>query len=145
MIEKSVVLPCDPERAFALFTRRVGEWWPQERRHTGDPASAMFLEPTGRFYERGKDGREVELGRVRVWEAPHRLVLDWYPGTDAEHPTEVEVLFAPEPAGTRVLVQHRPTKASEALFSSRAPRYQSSWDLVLAALARAGAGPLAMR
>ncbi len=139
MIEKSVVLPCSIERAFALFTEEISAWWPPDRRHTGDPESTMQLLASGRFYERARDGREVELGRVRAWEPPARLVLDFYPGTDADHPTEVEVRFAGEgaPSSTRVTILHRPTPASEALFHGSAPRYHASWDRVLAALVSA--------
>lgn len=139
-IEKSVVLECGVERAFALFTREISAWWPPERRHTGDAESEMFLLESGRFFERARDGREVELGRVVEWEAPMRLVLEWYPGTDALHPTEVEVRFVsrPEdPTSTRVDIVHRPTVASRELFGARAPRYDGSWDLVLGALVRA--------
>jgi hypothetical protein len=137
MIEKSVFLPCSQERAFELFTREISAWWPPERRHTSDPSSQMFLLESGRFYERASDGKEVELGRVRAFEAPRRLLLDFYPGTDAAHPTEVEVDFLPEEGGTRVVIHHRATKASESLFGARAPRYVASWDVVLPALARA--------
>lgn len=134
MIAKHVVLPLPLDAAFRLFTERIGEWWPPERRHTGDPRSAIFLEATGRFAERAGDGREVPLGRVRAWEPPVRLVLDWFPGTDPEHPTEVVITFAAHDDGTRVEVLHRPTAASRDLFDARAPRYGASWDLVLAAL-----------
>jgi hypothetical protein len=137
VIEKSILLPCSTERAFAIFTEEISIWWPPERRHTSDPSSAMFLLPTGRFYERANDGREVELGRVRAWEPPSRLLLDFYPGTDADHPTEVEVLFAAESgaSATRITVLHRATPESQAIFESRAPRFVSSWDLVLPSLA----------
>jgi uncharacterized protein YndB with AHSA1/START domain len=142
MIEKSIVLPCSLERAFALFTEQISSWWPPERRHTNDPNSTLSLQASGRFYERASDGREVELGRVRAWEPPSRLLLDFYPGTDAQHPTEVEVQFAREQASdtrTRVTVLHRATPASAALFGARAPKYLDSWDAVLSALARAAA------
>lgn len=148
MIERTVVLPCPLGRAFALFTQEASTWWPPERRHTGDPASAIVLLASGRFYERATDGREVELGRVRAWEEPSRLLLDFYPGTDAEHPTEVEVTFTPASADagqTRVTVVHRATPASEALFGARVARYVASWELLLPALARAAAGALADR
>lgn len=136
MITRSVLLPRRPADAFALFTERASEWWPPERRHTQDPKSTIVLAATGRFSERSGD-REVQLGRVRVWDPPRRLILDWYPGTDAEHPTEVEITFASEGDGTRVTVQHRPLPVSAPLFEDRAPRYAASWDLVLAALVRA--------
>lgn len=136
-ITRTITLPCDTERAFLLFTRRISEWWPPERRHTGDPTSVIVLSEEGRFYEQGKDGHVVELGAVLAWEAPRRLLLDWYPGTDVAHPTRVEIRFEAEGSFTRVTVEHNPTEASEALFPLRAPRYEASWKLVLDALERA--------
>ena len=138
MIDKSVVLPCGPARAFSLFTEQISAWWPADRRHTPDPRSELFLSASGRFWERARDGHEVELGRVRVWNPPHGLVLDFYVGTDAAHPTEVEVRFIPEGEGTRVAVTHRPTALSKDMWERRAPRFERSWDVVLAALAAAG-------
>jgi uncharacterized protein YndB with AHSA1/START domain len=138
MITKTKELACDARRAFELFTTRAGDWWPARLRHTSGPASAIVMLATGRFYERGDDGHEVELGVVRAWEPPHRLVLDWYPGTDAERPTRVEVCFVDQGASsTRVEVRHDATPASEALFPARAPRYDAAWSLVLEALAGA--------
>jgi Activator of Hsp90 ATPase homolog 1-like protein len=134
VIEKSVLLPCAPERAFALFTGEASRWWPPQRRHTGDPSSQITLAASGAFFERAADGTTVDLGRVRVWEPPARLVLDFYPGTDPDHPTEVEVAFTPEGDGTRVRVLHGPTAASAAIFGDRAPTFSRSWEQVLAAL-----------
>ncbi|MCY1044498.1 hypothetical protein OV208_24475 [Corallococcus sp. bb12-1] len=139
MIEKSILLSCTDARAFTLFTSRISAWWPPERRHTNDPASELFLLATGRFYERARDGREVELGRVLEWAPPTHLLLDFYPGTDAEHPTRVEVRFIASsslPPTTLVKVIHRAGPDSEHLFGARAPRYAASWDLVLPALER---------
>jgi len=139
MIVRSVLLKLPPLAAFALFTQRAGDWWPPDRRHTDDPRSEIFLLPGGRFYERASDGREVELGRVRAWEAPVRILLDFYIASGPEQPTEVEIVFAAQPDGTRVTVIHRPTPASAAIWAARAPRYAASWQIVLAALARATA------
>jgi uncharacterized protein YndB with AHSA1/START domain len=137
---KSVLLVCSPARAFELFTEHASAWWPVERRHTKDPGSAIAMLASGRFWERAADGREVELGRVRVWEPPARLVLDWYPGTDAEHPTSVTIRFTPEGDGTRVTVEHVPTAASADLWGPRVARYAASWDAVLPALAAVAHG-----
>lgn len=139
MIEKSVVLPCDAARAFHLFTREISSWWPPSRRHTSDPASTLTLEPTGRFFERAASGLEVELGRVCAWEPPHRLLLDFYVGTDPEHPTRVEIRFEPLAKGTRVVVDHRPTPISQEMWDQRNARFASSWELVLQALEHAAA------
>lgn len=137
MMVKSVLLPLAPAAAFQLFTEKIGEWWPTDRRHTEDPASEIFLLESGRFYERARDGREVELGHVRSWDRPKRIVLDFFVATDPERPTEVEITFAAQRGGTQVTVLHRPKPVSEALWIERAPRYAQSWDIVLAALSRA--------
>ena len=135
MIQKSILLRCPPDEAFQLFTARVSEWWPPTHRLTKDPESELFLEQTGRFWERARDGREAELGRVLVWQPPLRLALDFYMGTNASQPTALEVTFSVENEGTRVTVHHRPKPESEALWNQRAPVFERSWDAVLAALA----------
>lgn len=135
MIDKSVVLPCRPERAFALFTEHAGLWWPAERRHTKDAASVIRMEASGRFFERSSDGTEVELGVVRLFEPASRLLLDWYPGTSSANPTQVEVRFETVNGGTRVTVHHSPGAAGPDVFGRNAAAYVRSWDMVLAALA----------
>jgi hypothetical protein len=137
MIVKSVVLPLAPVAAFELFTGKISEWWPADRRHTQDPSSEIFLLASGRFYERARDGHEVELGCVRAWELPSRIVLDFFPATGPDRPTEVEITFAAQEGGTRVTVAHGPKPVSQDLWTERAPRYARSWDAVLAALRRA--------
>ena len=139
MMVKSVMLPLAPRAAFELFTQRIGEWWPPARRHTRDPASEIFLLKSGRFYERARDGQEVELGHVRAWDLPRRILLDFFIATGPDHPTEVEITFTVHEGGTRVIVTHRPTLASADMWTDRAPTYARSWDTVLAALARAAA------
>ena len=139
MMVKSVVLPLSRVAAFELFTQKIGEWWPADRRHTQDPTSEIFLLESGRFYERARDGREVELGYVRSWDFPNRILLDFFIATGPEKPTQVEIAFAASGVGTQVTVTHGPKPASEALWKERAPRYEQSWSVVLAALSRAAA------
>ena len=135
MIQKSILLHRPPDEAFELFTARISEWWPQTHRLTKDPESQLFLEAAGRFWERSRDGREIELGRVTGWEPPNRLTLDFYMGTNSAQPTSVEVTFAPENEDTRVTIHHRPKPESEDLWNLRAPVFERSWDAVLLALA----------
>jgi uncharacterized protein YndB with AHSA1/START domain len=135
MIVKSVVLRCSPERAFSLFTEHAALWWPSERRHTHDAASEIRLEAYGRFFERASDGTEVELGIVRAFEPACRLMLDWYPGTGPDHPTQVEVTFEATDTGTRITIMHGPGRAGIEVFERNAPRYGQSWDLILAGMA----------
>jgi uncharacterized protein YndB with AHSA1/START domain len=134
VIVKTVVLRCDPQRAFTLFTEQAGLWWPDERRHTGDPASEIRLESYGRFFERASDGTEVELGFVRTFEPARRLIVDWYPGTGPDSPTQVEVTFEAIGAGTRVTIRHGPGAAGPERFGRNASAYDRSWDTVIAAI-----------
>ncbi|MFN8523537.1 MAG: SRPBCC domain-containing protein [Chloroflexota bacterium] len=134
MISHSVLLRCSPERAFTLFTQHIDSWWPAERRHAGDQRTEVFLLPNGQFFERTAAGHQIPLGKVVAWEPPDRIVLDFYPGTDPDHPTEATITFSREGARTRVTVQHRPLAASEHLWEDRAPRYVRSWEIVLDAL-----------
>jgi uncharacterized protein YndB with AHSA1/START domain len=147
MIEKSLFLPCAPERAFLLLTEQAGHWWPPDRRHTKDPESRILIEARGRFFERAADGTEVELGVVRVFEPPRKLVLDWYPGTGPSEPTHVEILLFPEGTGTRVQLFHKPGPHSASSYAKKAAAYERSWTLVLAAwldaAKAAGQGPTA--
>jgi hypothetical protein len=61
MMVKSVLLPLAPIAAFQLFTQKIGEWWPPDRRHTEDPASEIFLLESGRFFERAATGARWSL------------------------------------------------------------------------------------
>ena len=61
LVEKSVLLPCSMDRAFRLFTARIDEWWPPERRHLKHPQSVIALSED-RFWESAPNGDAVELG-----------------------------------------------------------------------------------
>lgn len=141
MIEQSILLPLKPTQAFDLFTLQISAWWPPERRHLNDANSQLFLLEDGRFFERASDGTELDLGRVRVWDAPRRIVLDFYMGTDAAHPTEVEIRFEAEGDATRVCVRHGPRDSSAALWDQRAAVFERAWRSVLAALRAAAVHP----
>lgn len=134
MISNSVLLSMTEVQAFAFVTERISEWWPPERRHTGDSRSEIVILASGRFYERAGDGREVELGKVTRWDPPRLIVLDFYIATGPNHPTEVEISFEPAGAATRVTVVHRPKPESVGLWNERSPRYATSWALVLSCL-----------
>src|SRR5215471_10537044 len=113
-VRKSVRVGAPRERAFEVFTAGIGRWWPKSH-HIGavDP-DAFVIEPRqgGRWYERGIDGSECQIGKVLVWDPPARLVLGWQLNADwtfdADLVTEVEVQFIAEGANaTRVELEHR--------------------------------------
>ena len=113
-VRKSVRVGAQPQRAFKIFTDGMGRWWPKSHHIGAADLDALVIEPKagGRWYERGVDGSECDVGRVLVWEPPARLVLAWQLTADFKFDagliTEVEVRFIAEGANaTRVELEHR--------------------------------------
>jgi uncharacterized protein YndB with AHSA1/START domain len=113
-VRKSVRVNAPPARAFEVFTAGIGRWWPKSHHIGASELDAPVIEPKagGRWYERGVDGVECDIGKVLVWEPPARLVLIWQLTADWKYDrdlvTEVEVRFIPDGAGaTRVELEHR--------------------------------------
>src|SRR5262249_38096841 len=93
-VRKRIVGGGDGERAFDVFTRRVGTWWPLHTHSIGgDRIVEVVVEERvgGRIYERHSDGGEGEWGRVLVWEPPARFAMSWYPGHDDSRATLLAV------------------------------------------------------
>jgi uncharacterized protein YndB with AHSA1/START domain len=138
-IRKSLVVNCSPERAFEVFTREIGSWWPVSQHSIGgDKITEVVFEEEigGRIFERHTGGGEGEWGRVLAWEPPHRFVMSWYPGQDATEATELEVSFAAEGEGTRVDLQHRGWERFGTAGAERRSGYDSGWGDVLGYYAR---------
>jgi uncharacterized protein YndB with AHSA1/START domain len=100
-----------PNRVFMAFTAEIGQWWSPnglfELNGRRDGRLSIEAGVGGRVVEFYPDGAQFEVGHVRVWDPPERLVLSWraasFP-TDRE--TEVHVRFEDVAGGTRVVVEH---------------------------------------
>jgi uncharacterized protein YndB with AHSA1/START domain len=103
-----------PSRAFDIFTADIDKWWRRgmKFRNSASPASLLCIEPKagGRLFEAFEaQGTQhvIEVGRVRVWNPPSRLVFSWRTTDFAPHEkTEVEISFEPSASGTLVTVTH---------------------------------------
>lgn len=98
-----------PERAFAVFTGEIGDWWrPNGLFQTTPRAPGRLAFEGGRLIETRAGGKVFEIGKVMAWEPPTRLVFSW---RQASFPpdlhTEVEVRFEAVGQETRVSVEHR--------------------------------------
>ena len=100
-----------PHRAFRAFVEEIGEWWrPNVLFQTTPRPGVLSFEPGegGRLIETREGGKVFEIGTIRVWEPPGRLVFSW---RQANFPldlhTEVEVGFEAVGEETRVSVEHR--------------------------------------
>jgi uncharacterized protein YndB with AHSA1/START domain len=113
-VRVTVSVDAPPALAFDVFTQEIDLWWRRglKFRHFGGERALIAIEPHegGRVFESaGADGPVHEIGRVRVWQPPSRLVFEWRLSNFAVgERTEVEVVFEPSPRnGTRVTVTHR--------------------------------------
>lgn len=101
-----------PARAFAAFVDEIGAWWRPNALFQTTPRAPgrLAFEPGegGRLTETLANGKVFEIGKIRVWEPPSRLVFSW---RQANFPfdlhTEVEVRFEAVGEETRVSVEHR--------------------------------------
>jgi uncharacterized protein YndB with AHSA1/START domain len=115
-VRASIVVEAPIERAFSVFTKDIGSWWPPEHHILQAELAEMVFEarPGGHVYDRGADGSECHWARVLVYEPPTRVVLSWDVSprwqveTDPAKTSEVEVRFVSEsPTRTRVELEHR--------------------------------------
>ena len=108
----SLRVAADAERAFAVFTREVGQWWCPNAMFAFTPRSPgrlAFEEGLGgAFTETLPNGKVFEIGRITAWEPGARLAFTWRQATFRPgQMTQVEVRFEPMGEETRVTVEHR--------------------------------------
>jgi uncharacterized protein YndB with AHSA1/START domain len=104
-------VPAPPARAFEAFTAEIGQWWRPNGMFQFTPRSPGVLSfepgPEGRLVETLPNGKVFEIGKVRAWEPPLRLVFGWRQATFAPgQDTEVEVRFEAVGDETRISVTH---------------------------------------
>ena len=116
VVRRQIVVDAPVEKAFAVFTERLGDFKPPEHNLLGAPIAETVFEPRigGHIYDRATDGTECHWAHVLVYEPPRRVVFSWNIGptwqleTDQENASEVEVRFVEEtPERTRVELEHR--------------------------------------
>jgi uncharacterized protein YndB with AHSA1/START domain len=134
-LEKSVHVPCAPDRAFQAFTAEIAQWWPLSTHSVAQGrARSVTIEPRvgGRIFETDAAGGESDWGRVLDWAPPHRFAMTWHPGRPASDGQVVELGFTAAGSGTRVTLVHRGWESRGADAAKARDSYDSGWDSVLA-------------
>ena len=122
---------CSAEHAFAMWTSRIGTWWPADHTVTGDRDLAIVLERGvgGRIYERTAHGVEHDWGVVTVWDPPKRLAYLWHLGRDGSEATDVDIRFvARGPDDTRVEIEHSGWERLGATADAWRDRNRIGWE-----------------
>ena len=100
-----------PTRAFDAFTADIGAWWRPNPIFAFTPrdSGVLSFEPGegGRLIETRAGGKVFEIGQIRAWAPPDRLVFGWRQASFAAgQETEVEIRFEAVGEETRVTVEH---------------------------------------
>jgi hypothetical protein len=125
---------CPAEHAFAIWTSRIGTWWPRDHTVTGGPDLAIVLEGEvgGRIYERTAEGAEHDWGVVTVWDPPKRLAYLWHLGRERSAATEVDIQFIARGArDARVEIEHRGWERLGAGADVWRDRNRVGWETLL--------------
>ena len=133
-LTKQVHVPCDPTRAFQVFTEELRQWWPIDTHSIGgDDVDEVVIEPRvgGRVYELLRSGECAVWGDVLIWDPPARFVMTWHPGTPAEEATELELRFTPTTGGTQVDLEHRGWERRIEDGAAMRSSYDTGWDMVI--------------
>jgi uncharacterized protein YndB with AHSA1/START domain len=137
---------CPAERAFEVWTARIGTWWPADHTATGEADLTVVLEGRqgGRIFERTTAGVEHDWGEVTVWEPPTRLGYLWHLRRDRADATEVEIRFIGlDGARTRVEIEHRGWERLGRDGPTWRDRNYGGWSTLLPHYVAAAAGPTA--
>ncbi|MGB3410839.1 MAG: SRPBCC domain-containing protein [Microthrixaceae bacterium] len=107
----SIRIKAPVDRVFEAFTTEIDHWWRPNQLFPFTPGPSGVLsfevEPYRRLVETSSSGTVFEIGRIKLWEPPHRLVATWTESTFAEdQETELRVSFEPVGTETRVTVEH---------------------------------------
>ena len=131
---KTVAVPVDPDRAFAIFTDRLGDWWPLATHSLfRQSAAGVTLEPRlgGDIVEESETGERAVWGTLTTWEPPARLGMWWHPGSDPADATRVIVEFVPRARGTLVTLTHDLWEQRRGDSDESRADYDIGWDIVL--------------
>ena len=96
-----IEVPCGQQRAFDIFIKEMGSWWPLQKRSMslkgGGAPKALNVDPRvgGRIVEVARDGTEHHWGTIKTL-SPHDLVtMDFHMGMPPDRASLVEVRFTP--------------------------------------------------
>jgi uncharacterized protein YndB with AHSA1/START domain len=130
---KTIQVPWTTEEAFSRFTTQISDWWPKKIHSVAedDELEVGFeLDEGGLVYEQKGDHHAV-WAEVLLWEPPHRFILNWHPGREAESGGTLEVRFKNLGEGCQVKLTHSGWEKYGSKAVEMRKGYSSGWDYVL--------------
>ena len=138
-IRREILVAASADRAFDLFTERIGDWWPLARFGVYGDGTVGFESSSagGRAIVERSGDRVSVWAEVTAWEPPESLAFTWHPGTDPAQATQVRVTFTADGDQTLVTVQHSgwDALADPDRAAAAAKEYGQGWPGVLGSFA----------
>jgi uncharacterized protein YciI/uncharacterized protein YndB with AHSA1/START domain len=128
-IHREVLVDADPERAFAVFTDRIGHWWPLAEHGVYGVGATVGFED-GAIVERSPEGEPARWGQVTRWEPGEAVAFSWHPGGDPDKASTVIVTFLSRGAQTLVILEHSGWEVYVDPDAARS-EYDQGWPPVL--------------
>ena len=128
-IRREILVNAVPATAFAVFTERIGQWWPLEDLSVYGPGGTVGF-ADGQIVERSASGDAAVWGTAYLWEPAAALAFSWHPGGPPDQATHVEVTFAQADAQTLVTLTHTGWERFADPVAARA-EYEQGWPVVL--------------
>lgn len=136
-VVKTIHVALPPTEAFALFTARIGEWWPVETHSVssdaGKVSQALHMgEGVGaELVETAHDGVRHVWGKILDWVPGEAFAMTWHPGRVDGGETEVRVTFEADDGGTKVTLSHANWEVLGDTASKTRDAYNSGWEPVM--------------
>ena len=133
-----IEVPCGQQRAFDIFVRDMGSWWPLHKRSmslktTGHPPKRLDVDPRvgGRIVEIAHDDAPLHWGTFKTLR-PHDLVaMDFHMGMPPDKASLVEVRFTPLAANrTEVVLTQSNWEGFGDMAEMLRSGYVSGWVLI---------------
>ena len=138
-IERSTSVSWGQEDAFRRFTADFAKWWPSSTHSIGGKLVERIVFEChlgGRIFEKLKDGRRYQWGKITAWDPPQRVAFTWHPSKDETMAQDVEVSFVPEKSGTRIVLVSSGWERLGPKAGRERKGYSVGWGAILDVFAR---------
>lgn len=133
-LRREVIVDADRDVAFAVFTERIGQWWPVDVHSVhGAGATVAFVDPgVGARIVESKDGApDAVWGTVSHWEPGELVAFTWHPGNGPASASRVEVRFEEADGKTLVVLEHSGWEVFGEEAAQAREEYDHGWPTVL--------------
>ncbi|MGE4612020.1 MAG: SRPBCC domain-containing protein [Paracoccaceae bacterium] len=132
-IIKTITVTCAPDKAFGIFTKDIGKWWPLATHSISSGNGAVATNVTiegivgGSIYETAPDGTRLDWGKVTTFDQGKTFAMTWHLNNPPSLGTLITVTFKPHADGTAVILQHDNWDALGEGATEKRNQYNSGW------------------